>query len=110
MAVKPLRDVYVGGGGKALASLNNLSPKAIDMLAPVVAFFEKRGEPPRDPAGALFHPVGDGETAGTYPGYVLKTSAYTRAALNPLATAAIATGIGLAAAALMAPRRPARRR
>lgn len=99
-AVHPQRDIYVGGGAKALAGFKEFAPGAYDVLAPVVTAFQKRAEPPRDPAGSLHAAKRDGETRGSHPGYVMRTSTYTRLSLHPLSTAAVATG--LAAVAVMA--------
>jgi len=97
-AVHPTRDIVVGGGGKVLTGLKEFAPGAYDLLAPAITAFQKRTEAPRNPEGALHEPTGDGEVRGTYPGYVMRTSAYTRASLHPLATAG-AVGLGLAATA-----------
>ena len=103
--VHPRREIYVGGAGKALSDFKTLAPGTYDLLAPVVSAFEKRREAPRDPEGALHAPKGAGRTRGTYPGYVMQTSAYTRAGLSPVATTVLATGATLAAALLLGRRR-----
>ncbi|WP_264044899.1 SDR family oxidoreductase [Methylobacterium flocculans] len=107
-AVHPERDIVVGGGGKALTSLKEFSPGAYDLLAPAIIAFQKRNESPRDPKGALHAPGQDGEAHGDQPGYVRRTSTYTRASLHPVATAA-RIGLGLAATAFVA-RQSLRRR
>ncbi|KQP80925.1 SDR family oxidoreductase [Methylobacterium sp. Leaf117] len=108
-AVHPERDIVVGGGGKALTSLKEFSPGAYDLLAPAIIAFQKRSETPRDPKGALHNPGQDGEAHGDQPGYVRRTSTYTRASLHPAATA-IRIGLGLAATALVASQSRRRRR
>ena len=100
-AVHPRRDIYVGGAGRILTVLNQLAPAFIDALAPVVTAFERRTERPRDPAGALHAPTGDGRVRGDAPGYVMRTSAYTRASLHPLATAAVLAGSAAAVAGFL---------
>jgi hypothetical protein len=89
-AVHSERDIVVGGGGKALTSLKEFSPGAYDLLAPAIIAFQKRSETPRDPKGALHNPGQDGEAHGDQPGYVRRTSTYTRASLHPAATAGLA--------------------
>ena len=97
--------IYVGGAGKVLSDLKTAVPGAYDLLAPAISAFERRKEKPRDPAGALHEPRYGGQTRGDYPGYVMKTSAYTRAGLNPVTTMVLATGASLAAAVLLGRRR-----
>ena len=98
-AVHPLRDIYVGGGAKALASLKEFAPGAYDLLAPAVTGFQKRNEAPRDPAGSLHAFKADGQTRGDHPGYVMRNSTYTRLSLHPASATAVVAG--LAAAALL---------
>ncbi len=100
-AVHPRRDIYVGGAGKALSNLNAAAPQIYDLLAPAISAFERKSEKPRDPAGALHQPAGDGKTRGDYPGYVMRTSAYTRAGLHPLTTTVLAAGATAAAVLLL---------
>ncbi|MDP4002165.1 SDR family oxidoreductase [Methylobacterium sp. NEAU K] len=102
-AVHPQRDIIVGGAGKAFVAGKEFAPGAYDLLAPAIIALQKRGIPPRDPAGALHAPVAAGAERGDQPGYVMRTSAYTRASLHPLTTAAGLLGVGaVAALALLA--------
>ncbi len=103
--VHPRRDIYVGGAGKALSNFRTAAPGAYDLLAPAISAFEKRREPPRDPAGALHAPTKGGRTRGDAPGPVMRTSAYTRAGLHPVTTTLLATGATVAAAVLLGRRR-----
>ena len=101
-AVHPQRDIYVGGGGKAFASFKEFAPGAYDALAPIVTALQKRSEPPQDSQDALHAPGGpDGAARGSHPGYVMRTSAYTRSTLHTLPTTAIVAGLGAAAALLI---------
>ncbi|UOQ65325.1 hypothetical protein [Hymenobacter volaticus] len=45
---------------------------------------QKRDEQPRNPQGALHHAGDDGHAHGDHPGYVMKTSLYTRANSHPV--------------------------
>ena len=110
-AVHPQRDVIVGGAGKLFAASKEFAPGAFDLLAPAIVAMQKRPGRPRRPAGALHGPEQDdtGHTKGDQPGYVMRTSAYTRASLHPLALVASVIGVGLAATALLAPRQADRR-
>lgn len=101
-AVHPQRDIFVGGGAKALASFKEFAPGAYDFLAPVVTALQKRSEGPQDPDDALHGPAKpEGAARGTHPGYVRKTSAYTRSTLHTLPTTALVAGLGAAAALLL---------
>ncbi|MGU3359996.1 SDR family oxidoreductase [Methylobacterium sp. M6A4_1b] len=100
-AVHPQRDIFVGGGGKLFVMGKEFVPGAYDELAPAIIALQKRGESPRNPAGALHAPVQAGAERGDPPIYVMRTSAYTRATLHPLTTLAIATGLATAAALVL---------
>ncbi|GJD50205.1 3-phenylpropionate-dihydrodiol/cinnamic acid-dihydrodiol dehydrogenase [Methylobacterium crusticola] len=100
-AVHPQREIVVGGGGRAMTGFKSLAPETFDRLGAMMAGQQMRQEPPRDPEGALHRPGQDGQVRGDHPGYVRRTSTYTRASLHPLATGAVMAGVGLAAAALM---------
>lgn len=84
-AVHPQRDIYVGGSGRALSAINAMSPNLYDLVAPAVTALEGRDEPPRNPSGALHRPVTGSRVRGDAPGYVMRSSAYTRASMNPFA-------------------------
>ncbi|MCJ2097200.1 SDR family oxidoreductase [Methylobacterium sp. J-072] len=109
-AVHPQRDIFVGGAGKAFVAGKEFAPGAYDYMGPAIIAMQKRGIPPRDPAGALHAPVSAGATRGDPPVYVMRTSAYTRASLHPLATAAGLLGVGTVAALALIGTAPARRK
>ena len=70
---------------------------------------QQTDEPAHDRAGALYEPSrSGGEVVGGHPGYVMRTSLYTRASLHPLTTAAVVAGIGIAAAGLLGGRQDGR--
>ena len=106
-AVHPQRDIFVGGAAKLFAASKEFAPGAFDLLAPAILALQKRSGAPRHPTGTLHAPQPDetGQARGDQPGYVMRTSAYTRASLHPLATVAGLIGLGLAATALLAPGR-----
>jgi NAD(P)-dependent dehydrogenase (short-subunit alcohol dehydrogenase family) len=104
-AVHPQRDIFVGGGGKLFVMGKEFAPGAYDELAPAIIALQKRSEPPRDPQGALHAPRHAGEVRGDPPVYVMRTSAYTRASLHPLATASVlAAGLAATAAVILGTR------
>ena len=100
LAVHPRREVSAGVAGPVLNTFKGLAPDLFDRTASVVIALQRRGEAPRDPAGALHAPSGAGRVRGRHPGVVLPASAYTQARTHPLA--AVALGVaGLAAARLL---------
>jgi len=102
-AENPERDVTVGGGGKAIVAMGRLSPRLTDKaMEGTMTAAQKRGEPPRNPAGALHTPTFGLKERGDYPGTVLHSRAYTAAALHPAWTGLLAVGAGLAVASLLA--------
>lgn len=109
-AVHPQRDIVVGGAGKLFVAGKEFAPGAYDHLAGKIAALQKRTMEPRRPAGALHAPQEDdtGHTHGDQPFPVMRSSAYTRASLHPLATASAVVGLGLAAATLLMPGRRGR--
>jgi NAD(P)-dependent dehydrogenase (short-subunit alcohol dehydrogenase family) len=110
-AVHPQRDIFVGGGGRAFVAGKELAPAAYDQLAPAIIALQKRPERPRDPTGALHAPRHAGDVRGDAPTYVMRTSAYTRATLHPLAAAgAVAAGVAGAAAMFLGNVRSGKRR
>ncbi|WP_457107562.1 SDR family oxidoreductase [Methylobacterium sp. P5_C11] len=110
-AVHPQRDIFVGGGGKAFVMGKQFAPGAYDELAPAIIALQKRSECPRDPRGALHAPRHAGAVRGDPPVYVMRTSAYTRATLHPLATAGVlAAGLAATAAVILGTRPWPRRR
>lgn len=106
-AVRPQRDIVVGGAGKMFIAGKEFAPGAYDHLAGQIAALQKRTMAPRRPAGALHEPQPDdtGHVHGDQPFPVMRRSAYTRASLHPLATASAVVGLGLAAATLLRPGR-----
>ncbi|KMO36368.1 short-chain dehydrogenase [Methylobacterium variabile] len=101
-AVHPQRDIFVGGGGKLFVMGKEFAPGAYDELAPAIIALQKRSEPPRSPQGALHAPREAGRERGDPPTYVMRTSAYTRATLHPLATTAgVAAGLAATAALIL---------
>ena len=102
-ATSPRRDIYVGGGGKAISLIATMAPRLFDLTAPpVIMSFQKRRVPPDRPEGSLYAPMRDGDERGTHPGFVNPFSIYTRARNNLGAAAALA---GIAALVVTRSRR-----
>ncbi|HEX7184076.1 MAG TPA: SDR family oxidoreductase [Thermoanaerobaculia bacterium] len=85
-AEKPMRDVVVGGGGRMMTAMGNLSPRARDKYMEAAMFdLQKTDQPSHlDRPDALYSPMrGSGREHGGYPGHVMRSSVYTRASLHP---------------------------
>jgi hypothetical protein len=106
-ATHPVRDIYVGGGGKLMSTTNKYAPGAMDWLEAKTGVAQQKQEGTRavDPAGSLHRPnAPHAKVRGSNPGHVMETSLYTRATLHPV-LAGVAAATGLAAAiALVASR------
>ena len=100
-AEHPERDVYVGGGAKALAASGHYAPRLTDKLLETMMFDAQQSERPApyNRVDSLYTPSADGRERGEYPGHVAESSVYTKASLHPLIAGSVITGIGLAALA-----------
>ncbi len=112
-ASHPVREVFVGGGARALAAAGRIAPGLTDRLmeAAIIPNTPSGRAPsrPRDGSG-LDVPTESLIERGNYEGRVMRTSLYTQAALRPFLTAVAALGAGLVVRALLAgvPHRRAR--
>lgn len=97
-AETPIRDVFVGGGGRMMAGMGRLAPRLTDRMLERSMFDSQQYDHPGDGSDSLYEPSGpSGRERGLYEGHVMKSSAYTTAALHPAATALVVLGVGLAA-------------
>ncbi|MEJ7813341.1 MAG: SDR family oxidoreductase [Gemmatimonadaceae bacterium] len=100
-AERPTRDVVVGGGGKLIGAMDNVS-RFGDKYMETTMFSQQKSDIPSSPdrEDALYEPR-PGRVSGGYPGHVARSSAYTTARLNPMKTmlglAALGVGVALAA-------------
>lgn len=98
-AEHPERDILVGSGAKVMSAMNKRYPSLMDWISSrVMTKQQLRNKPAgrRGKAGSLYQPSRDGQVHGDYDGHVMKTSFYTRAALHPVMTGAIAVAAGAA--------------
>ncbi len=97
------RDVYVGGGGKALSSMSEHAPRVMDKVMEATMFDLQQSDKPvkTDKHKGLYAPSGELEERGGYEGHVAESSLYTKASLHPFITGALIVGSGLALAAIL---------
>ncbi len=97
-ATRPVRSVFVGGGGMLMATLGRVAPGLADRLMEraVIPGTSSSRSPrrARDRSG-LDGPTEALTTVGNYPGHVARSSLYTLAALHPAIAGAAALGFGL---------------
>jgi short-subunit dehydrogenase len=101
-AEKPIRDVRVGGSGKANVLMGRLAPRLTDLYMEREMFdTQKTHDRSQSREGSLDRPQADGHERGLYRGRVRQSSAYTRAVLSDITRVApiVAAGLALAGAA-----------
>lgn len=101
-AENPVRDIFAGGGGKALSAAENYAPRLTDKVMGWTMFRQqKSGLPVQRPReGGLYKANEDLQERGGVAGYVSESSLYTKASLRPGLTTLIVLGAGLGAAAV----------
>lgn len=102
-AETPTRDLFVGGAGKLFSAAESLLPRWTDKLMEAMLVRQQQSGKPAAPreANALYAGGGTLQERGAYGGYVTRTSLYTQAAMNPVATGLAAAGAGFLIAALL---------
>ena len=103
-AQRPVRDLTVGGGGKAIALTGEYAPRLTDRYMEYTMFDLQQKDAPAQPGSnnSLYGASEDLAERGGYPGHVRKTSLYTRAQRNPAVTSALLLGAaGIALATLL---------
>jgi short-subunit dehydrogenase len=109
-AEHPVRDLFVGGAGKALATAAFLAPRLVDKVMEARMFdAQKEDFPSNSSHQGLDAPAGSLLVRGGYSGHVSTSSLYTTATEHPLVTSGlIAAGFGLIYAATRAWKRNGR--
>jgi short-subunit dehydrogenase len=102
-AEHPERDVYVGGGGRALSAMGENAPRLTDKVMERTMFGLQQTDKPANASRkeGLYYPSGELEERGGYDGHVAESSLYTKASLHPIITGALLFGSGLALATLL---------
>ncbi len=94
-AENPVRDVYVGGGGRVVAALGHIAPGLTDrFMEKTIIPGTPTGRTPRRARDRSNLDTATGELSerGNYEGLVQKVSLYTEARLHPVAAGAILAG------------------
>jgi hypothetical protein len=96
-AEQPVRDITIGGGGRLISALGTALPRLTDFYMERAMFSSQRTDIPAGerPDNLYTHSPEEGMERGGYTGHVMKSSAYTRAALSP-GKALLAAGLGIA--------------
>lgn len=102
-AETPERDVFAGGGGKALSASGRYAPrltdKVMEKMLPSMQQKNRSASPNR--RDGLYEAAGEGKARGDYEGHVSESSIYTEASLHPVLTGALLLGVGLTLAAFI---------
>jgi hypothetical protein len=100
-AEHPIRDIYVGGAGRALSVASFLSPRGTDMYMDSIMFDSQQEDRlSSSPHTGLDQPSSSLLERGGYSGHVAESSLYTKGSLHPLVVGGLfAVGVGLAYAA-----------
>ncbi|MBC7901278.1 MAG: SDR family oxidoreductase [Saprospiraceae bacterium] len=97
-AENPVRDVFVGAGGKAFSLMGKFAPRTTDMIMEATMIEMQKSDKPengRSMESLYYSPDGSLTERGGYEGHVAESSLYTKASLHPITTgAAVALGIG----------------
>jgi len=97
------RDIFVGGAGKMVSTLNKFMPRVVDWIGEKVLAKEQfQNKPAQHRAGTLYQPGGNGKARGDYPGHVRRISTYTQAVTHPVAASLCLVAAGAAMAAAVA--------
>jgi short-subunit dehydrogenase len=101
-AETPTRDVFVGGGGKGIATLGQYAPRLTDKLMEnfLLPGTKSQHPPRRRERNALDRPSERLAERGGHEGHVAESSLYTEASVHPVATGVALLGITWALAAL----------
>jgi len=95
-ATHPVRDLFVGGGARLMAGMRTAAPGMTDRMLERMMIPATHSGRPRRNREALHQAGGGLRVRGDYEGMV-RNSTYTRAAMHPMLSAAIAAGVGFAA-------------
>ncbi len=100
-AEHPQRDIIVGGGGRMMNVTQKIAPGLMDWINEKFMIDQQFTDRPASHKEGILHKPGqDGQIHGEHEGHVMKTSYYTRAAMHPVLTGAVAVAAAGAIALL----------
>jgi short-subunit dehydrogenase len=107
-AERRIREITVGGGGRALTAFGQLAPRTMDKYMERTMFSQQK-DPDRSVASvdSLYSPTRDGDASGPYDGHVMRSSLYTRAVMSDVTRALPFVAAGAVFAAGLKRWRPA---
>jgi hypothetical protein len=97
----PERDVFIGGGGKAISTSGYMAPRLTDRLMERTLFDRQQKDAPPNGRDSLFAPSEDLAERGDYDGHTMESSLYTTVSLHPWITGALMIGLGVVAMAVL---------
>ncbi len=106
-AEHPMRDVTVGGGGKLITMMGTVAPRVTDLVMERTLFSAQKKNEPRHTADSLHHPQRDGRRYGSTERHLMRSSAYTRAAISDVGRARPGLALGAFVAASISAMRKA---
>jgi hypothetical protein len=98
-ATRPVRDLYVGGSARMMATFGTMAPATTDKVSGPMFIKGTHSGRPRDHKEALHQASEDLRERGDYQGLVRRSN-YTRMATHPALTGALFVGAGLLMAAM----------
>jgi len=102
-AEKPIREIVVGGVPRLQQALHTMAPRLTDLyLERTAVSGQRHPDEGANADDALFDPSHDRRTRGRYPGRVMRSSAYTRAAVSDVGRAMPFVALGAIVAASVA--------
>jgi short-subunit dehydrogenase len=98
----PVRDIYVGGAGKVMTTLNKNFPSVMDQVSSrMMTHLQMRDESAHEREDSLAHAGHDGRIEGDYPDRHPRHSLYSPISRHPLMAGALVAAAGAAAAAML---------
>jgi hypothetical protein len=95
-AERPVREITVGGGGRASTLLGMIAPRLTDLIMERYSFSAQQDDRPPRGESSLHQSGGGGRERGSYEGHVMRSSAYTSALLSDLGRALPLLAVGAA--------------
>ncbi len=105
---RPVRDAFVGGPARMMSSLGERAPRVVDWVSEKFLLPLQQGEKPATPGDNLYSGMAEAEVHGDHQESLIRPSAYSRAARNPLATLAFAGAAAFGFGAMLWRRRSRR--